>query len=189
MHAISQMEPMVPTLRGDLEDLALEVFKASATIAGRVHPLTAARVIVLLRSVNSYYSNLIEGIRTTLLDIESGLAKLSEDERTRRLQQLHRQNVAAQDVVEKECERIGPGITAPGFLRHLHGLLFDGVAQEFLMQRNLSGTRQVVTIPGRLREENVRVGAHVPLTGKIFRSFSKDSGKPMPLNQRKGLPG
>jgi len=162
MHAISQMEPMVPTLRGDLEDLALEVFKASATIAGRVHPLTAARVIVLLRSVNSYYSNLIEGIRTTLLDIESGLAKLSEDERTRRLQQLHRQNVAAQDVVERECDQAGPRITAPGFLRHLHGLLFDGVAQEFLMQRNLSGTRQVVTIPGRLREENVRVGAHVP---------------------------
>ncbi len=162
MHAISQMEPTAPALRGDLEDLALEVFKASATLAGRVHPLTAARVMRLLRNVNSYHSNLIEGIRTTLLDIESGLAELSGDERTRRLQQLHRQNVAAQDVVEKECERTVAGITSPAFLCRLHELLFAGVAQEFLLQRNLHGTREVVTIPGRLRDENVRIGAHVP---------------------------
>jgi len=162
MHVISQMEPMSPALRGDLEDLALEVFKASATLAGRVHPLTSARVMRLLRNVNSYYSNLIEGIRTTLPDIESGLAELSGDERIRRLQQLHRHNIAAQDVVEKECGRTGAGITSPAFLCRLHELLFDGVPQEFLMQRNQQGTREVVTIPGRLRDDNVRVGAHVP---------------------------
>ncbi|MDO9583841.1 MAG: Fic family protein [Desulfomicrobium sp.] len=162
MYAISQMEPMIPTLRGDLEDLALEVFKASAKIAGRVHPLTAARLVRLLRNVNSYHSNLIEGIRTTLLEIESGLAELSEDDRTRRLQQLHKQNVVAQAVVEKERGRTGQGITSVGFLCRLHSLLFEGVPQEFLIQVNLQGTRKSVTIPGRLRDQNVRVGAHVP---------------------------
>jgi Fic family protein len=162
MNSISRMEPMVPTLRGDLEDLALEVFKASARIAGRVHPVTASRIVRLLRNVNSYHSNLIEGIRTTLLEIESGLAMLSEDDKLRRLQQLHKHNIAAQTDVEKECDRTGRGITSAAFLCRLHSLLFQGVPQEFLMQKNQQGTREIVTIPGQLRNDNVRVGIHVP---------------------------
>ncbi len=162
MPAIPQMEPMVPGRRSDLEDLALEVFKASAKLAGRVHPVTAQRVGGLLRNVNSYYSNLIEGIRTTLLEIESGLRELAQDDRTRKLQLLHKQNIAAQAAVDAQCAGGLPAVAEAGFLCRLHELLFAGVPREFLIQRNQEGTREVETLPGRLRDDNVRVGAHVP---------------------------
>lgn len=157
-----KMEPMVPERRKDLEDLSLEVFKASAKLVGRVHEDTARRLIKLLRNVNSYYSNLIEGIRTSLLDIESGLKELSDDDKTRKLQLLHKQNISAQAVIDAECRNDSPEISSPGFLCRLHGLLFDGVPKEFLIQRNQEGTREIVSIPGQLRDDNVRVGTHIP---------------------------
>ena len=162
MYPDALMEPIAPSRRGDLDDLSLEVFKASARIAGRVHPLTAERISRMLRNVNSYYSNLIEGVRTTLLEIETGLTELSDDERTGRLQRLHRQNIAAQTVAITECRRFERGITSSEFLCRLHALLFEGLPREFLVQRDMHGTREVVTIPGRLRDGNVRVGSHVP---------------------------
>ena len=161
MCSASRMEPLVPARRGDLEVLALEVFKASARIAGRVHPLTAAALARLLRTVNSYHSNLIEGIRTSLRDIEAGLVRQSNDEQTRRLQILHAHNVRAQAALE--AERPDPrDIATAGFLRRLHALLFDGVPREFLVQRDRNGTREIVTVPGELRDDNVEVGGHVP---------------------------
>jgi Fic family protein len=156
------MEPMIPSSRRDLEELALEVFKASAKLAGRVHPVTAKRLIELLRSVNSYYSNLIEGVRTTLLDIENSLRVLSDDERTRRQQLLHAQNIKAQRQLEEECPGDSSTLTSSEFLCRLHELLFAGVPEEFLVQRNERGDRQAVMTPGTLRDEEVRVGSHVP---------------------------
>jgi Fic family protein len=156
------MEPMIPAKRSDLEDLSLEVYKASAKIAGRVHPITAKRIAKLLRNVNSYYSNLIEGIRTTLLDIESSLEKLSDNDKTRKLQLLHKQNIFAQSVMEEEYLTGKGDITSSEFLCHAHKLLFDGVPEEFLIQRDQHGVREIVTIPGKLRDDLVRVGQHVP---------------------------
>ncbi len=157
-----KMEPTLPARRHDLEELSLEVYKASAKLAGRVHPLTARRIARLLRNVNSYYSNLIEGVRTTLLDIESSLTELSEDDRTRKLQLLHKQNIHAQTMIDKECLPAEQEITSVEFLCRLHKELFDGVPEEFLIQRDPAGNREIMTIPGRLRDENVQIGHHVP---------------------------
>jgi Fic family protein len=157
-----QMEPMIPSIRGDLEELALEVFKSTAKLAGLVHPLTAKRLIELLRSVNSYYSNLLEGVRTTLLDIENSLRELSDDERTRRQQLLHAQNIKAQRLLEDECPAHGNDVTSSEFLCRLHELLFAGVPEEFLVQRDMRGERQAIMTPGTLRDEEVKVGSHIP---------------------------
>ncbi len=67
----SAMEPMLPDRDGDpgdLADLALALVAASAQAAGRLHPLTEATLRDLLRTINSYYSNLIEGHRTHPID-------------------------------------------------------------------------------------------------------------------------
>ena len=157
-----QMEPMIPSKREDLNALALEAYKASAKLAGRVHAVTARRLTLLLRNVNSYYSNLIEGVRTSLLDIESGLKQISDQEKTRRLQKLQRQNIVAQAEVEQECPEDGKGITASAFLCRLHHLLFHGLPEEFLVQRDTRGERTVIMEPGKIRTENVRIGDHVP---------------------------
>jgi hypothetical protein len=62
--AISQMTPLLPERADDLQDLALEVIQRSASLGTRQHPITLRTLRELLRIINSYYSNLIEGHNT-----------------------------------------------------------------------------------------------------------------------------
>ena len=70
---ISQFEPLFPEKIGELEDLAVKVHAASARLEGRLSPLTLEGVKALLRIVNSYYSNLIEGHNTHPIDIQRAI--------------------------------------------------------------------------------------------------------------------
>src|SRR5437867_1424160 len=67
-----------PILRSDpdhsLEDLAFELVSLSGSVAGQLHPAVRSGVGDLVRSVNCYYSNLIEGHNTLPHDIERALA-------------------------------------------------------------------------------------------------------------------
>ncbi|RMH40645.1 MAG: Fic family protein, partial [Gammaproteobacteria bacterium] len=56
---ISEMEPLFPSV-GDsnLADLAVEVIRRSAALSSFLHPVTRRAVVELVRSMNSYYSNL-----------------------------------------------------------------------------------------------------------------------------------
>lgn len=160
----SAMEPLLPRTADGLRDLSLEVFKASSRLAGKLHPVTARTLEQALRNVNSYYSNLIEGHRTTLLDIERGLAEeYAQDTKTRDLQVLHRLHVTAQDAVEDFLgQSPETNVCAPDFVCMAHRLFFAGAPAGFLAQATPDGTRSAITTPGELRRENVRVMRHVP---------------------------
>src|SRR5215210_1348687 len=69
----SQMEPLYPARTGELEDLARELVAVSAQLEGRLAPVVLAEIEALLRVVNSYYSNLIEGHNTHPVDIERAM--------------------------------------------------------------------------------------------------------------------
>ncbi|MGE4299802.1 MAG: Fic family protein [Desulfovibrionaceae bacterium] len=181
------MEPVMPPVSGELENLALDLYKASARLSGRVHPVTAKRIVRLLRNVNSYYSNLIEGISTTLVDIEAGLRDLSEDEKTRKFQMLHRKNIEAQAALDRECPDPEGVITSPDFLCRLHRLLFDGLPEDLLIQRDAQGERHVRMRPGELRNDDVRVGRHFPPTHTDIPSLLDRFHAAYSLNAHRGV--
>lgn len=82
------MEPMVPeeAARG-LEDGAVTLIAQANRLAGRVHPILQESVGALVRSMNCYYSNLIEGHDTHPRDIDRALANnFSAEPRKRELQ-------------------------------------------------------------------------------------------------------
>lgn len=83
-------DPPIPSRQlGELKDLAQEVVVASSTLEGRIANETAAVLGDRLRFLNSYYSNLIEGHKTSILDIEAALQQdYSQDEQKRYAQQL-----------------------------------------------------------------------------------------------------
>ena len=68
------MEPMLPP-EGErhLEDLAFELVTKASSLAGRMSPIVTTAVGELVRSMNCYYSNLIEGHHTRLRDIDRAL--------------------------------------------------------------------------------------------------------------------
>ena len=73
----SRFEPLLPSVDlvgvAHLRALADELGQGARAFRQGLHPLTEARIAQLLRSVNSYYSNRIEGQHTHPLDIERAL--------------------------------------------------------------------------------------------------------------------
>ena len=56
-------------------DLVSELSSESAILGAKLHPLTAQNLASLVRIMNTYYSNLIEGHDTRPRDIERALAR------------------------------------------------------------------------------------------------------------------
>jgi hypothetical protein len=86
---VSLMEPMLPS-EGErrLEDLAIDLASKASALAGQVNPVVQQSIGTLVRSMNCYYSNLIEGHDTHPRDIDRALAKNYAREPKRRALQL-----------------------------------------------------------------------------------------------------
>jgi hypothetical protein len=82
------MEPMLPADGSRaLEDVAFDLISSANALAGQIHPIVAESVGNLVRSMNCYYSNLIEGHDTHPRDIDRALHKdYSTEPRKRALQ-------------------------------------------------------------------------------------------------------
>jgi hypothetical protein len=65
-----------------ISDALAELVAASAILGSSLHPRTAANLADLVRIMNTYYSNLIEGHDTRPGDIERALAGNSERTRS-----------------------------------------------------------------------------------------------------------
>lgn len=61
---IGLMEPMYPRTSPQLEDLVFTLTQRSSSLASQIHPIVRESVGNLVRSLNCYYSNLIEGHNT-----------------------------------------------------------------------------------------------------------------------------
>lgn len=80
-----------------LADLSVEIQRKAATLGQGLHPDSAAELADLVRVMNCYYSNLIEGHNTRPRDIERALAGAELEAETRPLP-CHRPAVDRQDV-------------------------------------------------------------------------------------------
>lgn len=97
------MEPMLPEeAAGRLEDGALTLVAEANRLAGRVHPILLESAGTLVRSMNGYYSNLIEGHDTHPRDIDRALANdFSAKPRKRELQQEAVAHIRVQRLIDE----------------------------------------------------------------------------------------
>lgn len=103
---ISQVQPMQPAHSEPLEDIAQEVVAASAKLEGRLASETLDEVRKLLRVVNSYYSNLVEGHSTNLIDIEHAMRQdYSADQGKRDLQIESQIHIKVQEEITERLSR------------------------------------------------------------------------------------
>ena len=148
-----------------ISDLVAEIAAASAKLGHSLHPRTAANLAGLVRIMNTYYSNLIEGHNTRPMDIERALAGQFDMDRERRNLQIE---AAAHVRVQAEVDRMAAGGTLPDpassdFLRWLHREFYRDAAPEMLCLRG--ETREIVMEPGAWRsqsEHDVAIGRHQP---------------------------
>lgn len=102
----AQMEPMLPTqLRAQLEASALELVRESGALGAALREPMRAEVVGVLRSINSYYSNLIEGHGTRPIDIERALrGDYSRDPKRKQLQLESRAHVEVQRELDRRLD-------------------------------------------------------------------------------------
>src|SRR4051812_9441429 len=97
------IEPLAPEDRQHkLEDLATELVDRAGRLAGRVHPIMQESLGGLVRAMNCYYSNLIEGHDTHPVDIDRALAgDFANDRAQRNLQLEARAHIEVQQMIDR----------------------------------------------------------------------------------------
>jgi Fic family protein len=160
----SMMEPLIPANCGQLEDLARELLARSAVLAGMLHPVTQIGVRELVRLINSYYSNLIEGNSTHPADIERAMRKdYSREPAQRDLQLESLAHIEVQRAIEERILR-EPSTepSSPEFLRWVHGEFYSRLPEPLRWIVNEKTGEKIEVKGGEPRGRDVVVGAHVP---------------------------
>jgi Fic family protein len=186
----SEMEPMVPSdTRGLLTDRAFELVRKSAALSKVLHPVTRAAVIDFLRSMNSYYSNLIEGHATHPIEIEKALkADFTTDPSKRALQYESRAHVEVQKLIQARlAEKPDLEVCGTEFLRWIHLEFYNRMPAEFLRVEHDGKVERVV--PGQLRTAEVRVGRHIPPRSTKLDEFLNRFEEAYSLKRQRHLAG
>lgn len=157
------LEPLLPE-PGALDDLVLAAVREAAALEAAVHPRVRESVADLLRSINTYHSNLIEGHDTRPRDIERALAgHYARDPERRALQLEARAHVEVQRFVEARlATQPDLAVTGRDFVCWLHREFYVRLPEEYRFVTSASGGRRTEVLPGALRTEDVGVGAHLP---------------------------
>ncbi|MFZ5866391.1 MAG: Fic family protein [Thermodesulfobacteriota bacterium] len=162
--SITLIEPMLPP-EGEkkLEDLAFDMAAKAMGLASQLPPAVRLGAGDLVRSMNCYYSNLIEGHDTHPRDIDRALshAEYSSDAQKRALQLEAVAHIEVQRLIDHH-EDLEVETTSVDYLVWLHREFCKRLPEELLWVQNPdTGERQRV-IPGGLRTGWVQVGRHIP---------------------------
>ncbi len=160
----------------NVADLVAELSASSAKLGRSLHPLTAANLAALVRIMNTYYSNLIEGHDTRPRDIERALAgELDRDEGRRNLQIEAAAHVRVQTEIDQmAAEGRLPEPASVDFLRWLHREFYRDAPEPMLRVRGAG--REFTMAPGEWRtrpEHDVAVGRHVPPASSHVEHFMR----------------
>ncbi|MEE4600756.1 MAG: Fic family protein [Desulfobacteraceae bacterium] len=160
------LTPLLPgnDVIGPLKDMAQEIIAASAGLEGRVATETATALGDQLRLINSYYSNLIEGHKTTIPDIEMALRKeFNRDPEKKYAQEL----CAAHVETEKQFMQIVDttqklNVCDQKLLSDIHAAFYADLPKEHLYTHTQKGFSKAPVLPGEFRDVNVSVDGQSP---------------------------
>lgn len=152
----AQMEPLLPAehVLAPLLEQAHDLQRDALKLSGSSAP---AELRVLLRSMNSYYSNRIEGQHTLPIDIERALHNdYSQDDDKARRQRLALAHMETEAAIESRWHEWAEGrVWSRQMVCEIHQDLFARLPPA---DRKLDEGGTLV--PGQLRDRNVSVGVH-----------------------------
>lgn len=157
------MEPLVPgEAAGALEDEAVSLIAEANQLAGRMHPILRDSIGDLVRSMNCYYSNLIEGHDTHPRDIDRALANdFSSEPKKRELQKEAVAHIHVQKLIDTGNDPdVWPASAA--YAAWLHKEFCSLLPPEMLWVTNERTGEKLPVVPGEWRKHDVDVGRHLP---------------------------
>ena len=158
----------------ELADLSVEIQREASGLGQGLHSDSAAELADLVRLMNCYYSNLIEGHNTHPRDIEKALAGAELEEETRPLALEARAHVIVQRTID-DMFHAGtmPRPTSVDFLTWVHKAFYDEMPEEFRVIVHPDGSQEPI-VPGRMRQDGdpeVAVGRYQPPSSARVAAF------------------
>ncbi|MCG5539218.1 Fic family protein [Halorhodospira sp. 9622] len=171
---VALMEPLLigesSRQRPEIADLVVELASRAAGFRRSLPEGLTAAIAHLVRAMNCYYSNLIEGHDTHPVDIERALKDdYSADKRKRDLQLEARAHIAVQEWIDAGG-LAGRATTAEG-LREMHRRFCAELPEDLLWIQHPSSHEWLPVKPGELREHGAQVGRHVPVSPEALPRF------------------
>lgn len=152
-----QLETVIP--------LSERIVTTSVKLSAAAHETTRATLRELVRQMNSFYSNRIEGQSTHPRNIERALHNdFSHQPDEARLQRIALAHIEA----ERELEALANdgGALRLAFLVDAHRALYERLPPG----DRVSDDGEVI-VPGQIRTRNVQVGRHVPPAAASLPAF------------------
>lgn len=183
----SLMEPLVlessSRHRPSLQDLAVDLAQRSAGLRRSLPASLVPALATLVRAMNCYYSNLIEGHDTHPVDIERALKNdYSQDARKRNLQLEAKAHIEVQQWID--TGHLGrDAVTASG-LQEIHRRFCERLPAELLRANDPHTGEEIDVVPGAFRRRDVKVGqllaispGAVPRFLESFEGVYRELGK------------
>lgn len=157
---IAEFEPLIPSSANlpPLLELAHALQKHSWKLCGNAMPGLHLRLVPLLRAMNSYYTNKIEGQHTFPADIEDALRnQFSADPDRARRQRLARAHLRTEEWAEQTQSVAGwRHIFDVNVVQAMHLNLYE----QLPVEDRVTDTQDPV-LEGQFRDRNVKVGMHM----------------------------
>lgn len=171
---VSRMEPLTITEnsrhRAALTDLAFDLAQKSAGFRRSLPASLLSSLATLVRSMNCYYSNRIEGHDTHPVDIERALKEdYSKDARKRDLQMEARAHITVQRSIDEGGLK-DRALSADG-LRETHRRFCELLPNDMLFVEDPATKERIPVIPGELRRRDVAVGTHLAVSPGALPRF------------------
>lgn len=159
--------------RRELADLAVDLAAQSAGFRRSLPEGVLAALANLVRSMNCYYSNLIEGHDTHPIDIEQALKNdYSENTEKRNLQIEAKAHIAVQQWIEEGS--LQDKATSSKGICEIHRRFGELLPDDLLWTEGPDTSERKRLIPGELRKHDVKIGQHVPISpGAVPRFLEK----------------
>lgn len=161
------MEPMLISddakSRPTLNDLAVELAAKAAGFRRSLPEGLLTALADLVRSMNCYYSNLIEGHDTHPVDIERAINNdYSNDPKKRDLQLEAKAHIAVQRWIDRGG-LAGRATTCEGLVE-THKRFCEELPPSMMVAEDPATKERIPFLPGEIRQRDVRVGQHVPVS-------------------------
>lgn len=165
--AIDLMEPMLPSENRHLDDLVFTLIQQASELNAILKPRTTQAIGHLVRSMNCYYSNLIEGHNTHPVDIDRALVEdFSENPEKRDLQLEAKAHIEVQQLIDAGLNQ---EVVSIQFLRYIHQQFCDRLPDNLLWVGEGESKKKV--LGGEFRSGRVQIGRHIPPHSDKIETF------------------
>jgi len=193
MESPTRLEPTrLSTVPEQTAGLIAELSASSARLGHGLHAHSAANLADLIRVMNAYYTNLIEGHNTRPRDIERAMSGDLDDEGPRRDLQIE---AAAHVRLQATLDKLAikgelPEPASKAFIGQLHKDFYTDAPESMLTVQGKSAS--FLMKPGKWRSQSIHdvsVGRHIPPSSDVVERFMQRFSdayrlEPIKLGQR-----